>query len=207
MLRNIHVVAYRKDTPHRDDAPPRYDHSPVVERRVLEEYVLDQARIDVGVYDVARLLVVVERHLPLEAYQRTRLRLRHRKARVDHCHHESVIGVGLLRPVMEDALKLTQMPPRSYLYQETLYLVLEKNHEHYEADAHELVEYRARKLHVEDLGSHHPDHDEEQHAVEETDRPGALHKLIYIEEQSPDYQNVKYVFYSKRYHQSSIFNH
>ena len=71
MLRKVHVVTDRENTSYGNNSPTRYNHSTVVERGVLEEYILYQAGIDVGVDYVAGLLVVVERHLPLEAYERT----------------------------------------------------------------------------------------------------------------------------------------
>ena len=92
------------------------------------------------------------------------------------------------------------MPPRTYLDQESLYLVLKKDHEHYQADAHELIEDRARKLHVEYLGRHHPDHDEEQHAVEKADGAGAFHQLVDIEEYRAYDKDIDKVFYSEGYH-------
>ena len=67
---NVHVVAYRQNTPDRSNPVAGYYHRSVVERRILEENILYQAGVDVGVDFIACLLEVGEGHLALEHYQR-----------------------------------------------------------------------------------------------------------------------------------------
>ena len=82
----------------------------------------------------------------------------------------------------------------------SFYLVLEKNHEHYQSDAHELVDNRAGEPHVEYFVSEHPHEDEGEHSVEERQRAALLHQPVHIVEQKRHYQDVDYVFNSEVNH-------
>ena len=100
MLGNVHVVAHWQDAAGGRDASAGDDHGPVVQRRVLEEDVLDQAHVDVGVDDVAGLLVVVQGHFLLQDYEGAGLGARHGVAGVDHGQGHGVV-LGLVLGVAE----------------------------------------------------------------------------------------------------------
>lgn len=57
-LGDVGVVAYRKDAAYGSNAVAGNDHRAVVERRVLEKYILNKSYIDVGVDFVAGAFIV-----------------------------------------------------------------------------------------------------------------------------------------------------
>ena len=204
ILGNVHVMAHRQDAPRSRDPVARYYHRAVVQRRILEENILYEANVDVGVDAVAGLLILRQRHLALEDYQRAGLRLRHGHAGVDHAHHLRMVAVVVLL-MPEQLHEAAQVAVGAYVDEHTLYLVLEEDDEHYQADAHELVDDRAREPHVEDLIRHHPHDDEGEHAVEQRERAAVLHQAVKVEEKQGDYQDVDYVFDSELYHCERVY--
>ena len=55
-----------------------------MERGVLEEYILDKARVDIGVYYIAGFGIVVERYGLFDDYQCAGFTFRHAHAGVDY---------------------------------------------------------------------------------------------------------------------------
>ena len=75
--RDVVVVADGEDAAGGLDAVVGDDHGAVVQGRVLEEDVLDEARVDAGVDDVAGFGVALERHFALDDDERSGLALCH----------------------------------------------------------------------------------------------------------------------------------
>ena len=98
---------------------------------------------------------------------------------------------------LENVLEISM---RANVDKNTFDLVLKKNHEHYQSDAHEFVYYRACKPHVEDLIGEHPDDYEREYAVKQRERAAALHQSVQIIEHYGDYEDVDDVLYSELYH-------
>ena len=80
-------MAHGKDASRSHKTPVGKDKSAVVEWRVLEEDILDEAGVYVGIDYVAGLLVVVERNRLLDDDKCAGLGLGHRHASIYHRHH------------------------------------------------------------------------------------------------------------------------
>ena len=75
--RDVIAVADGEDAARGLDAVVGDNHGAVVQGRVLEEDVLDEARVDAGVDDVAGFGVALERHFALDDDERSGLALCH----------------------------------------------------------------------------------------------------------------------------------
>ena len=106
--------------------------------------------------------------------------------------------------MFEDLHDIAQIAVRSYVGEHALDLVLKEDHEHNQAYAHEFVDYRARKPHVEDLVGKHPYHYERENAVEKRQCAAALHQPVEVIEHDGDYEYVDYVFDSELYHEAGV---
>ena len=195
---HIGVMAYGKYASGGFYASAIDDHGSVVERGVLEENVLYQARVYLGVDYVAALLVVFEWHILLYHYQRAGLAFRHVHACIHDRHHAGVYVLGvLLLPVVEKGCE--KFPPLfgSQFHEKPLYLVLENDHEYEQTYAHHFVEDGAYELHLEDLGGHYPYQHEGEHPVKNVYGARLFHYLIEIVEHQRHYHYVEYILYSE----------
>ena len=67
--RHVTVVAHRQNTARRHKTPVSNYQSTVVKRRIFEKNILDKARIDIGIYHIARFGIIIQRHCPFHNYQ------------------------------------------------------------------------------------------------------------------------------------------
>ena len=176
-----------------------YDHGSVMQRGILEKYILYQTHVDVGVYHVSRFLIIRQGNFALEHYQGPRLALAHAHAGIDHCHH-TCMTLPVTLVMLEETPEIAQPPLRSDIDKKTLYLVLKKNNEHYQTDTHEFIKNRSGQPHVENLRGNHPHDKKHQHAVEERECAAVLHHPVDVEEQQGDDEYVYDILYSEIYH-------
>jgi len=99
--------------------------------------------------------------------------------------------------VMEERCEKRPSFFRPEFHQKALDLVLKNNHQNQQSYAHHLVENRADKLHLQNLGGHHPYENEREHTVEYVDCARFLHYLIEIIKHQGHDQNVEHIFYSE----------
>lgn len=199
--RYVAVVAHRQDTAGAAYAVAVDDHRSVVERGVLEKYILYQSRVDVGVDDVTALLIALERHFLPDHYQRACLGLGHIHAGVDDGEH-IFAGVVLATCLFVTEERFEKSPALmvAELDKETLDLILKQYHQHKQSYSHKLIEDSAYKLEVEYLGGKHPHHYERKHSKEDIDRAALFHDAVEIEEQECHYGYVKCVSDTKLIH-------
>ena len=176
-----------------------------MERGILEEYILYQTHVDVGVDDVAGVLKISERHLALKHDEGPGLCLAHAHACIYHGHDPRVLHLTRTL-VAEQLAEIFPFLIRTDVYEEALYLILEKDNQYYQADTHELVENSACKPHLKDFGGYDPEGEKHQHSVEQAQSAAAFHKFVDIEKQQRDNQYVDYVFYSKTDHRLGRLN-
>jgi hypothetical protein len=67
---------------------------------------------------------------------------------------------------------------RADVYQEALYLLLEKDHEHDKTDIHKPIEYRTGQSHIKDFGGQYPDDYKCQDTIEEAQGAAIAHHLV-----------------------------
>ncbi len=91
-------------------------------------------------------------------------------------------------------------PLAAELHEEALDRFLEKDHQDYKADTHELVEYGAYQAHVENLRRKHPHYYECKYAVEYIDCARLFHEAVDVVEQYCEEQYVDGVFNSEVEH-------
>lgn len=149
---NIAVVAHGQDAAGAAYAVTVNDHGAVMERRVLEEYILDKARIDIGIDNIATLFITFERHFLTYHDERAGLGLRHIHARIDD--RENILaGVMLAAVFVVSEQPFEKLP--SFMVAQTdekpLYLILKQYDEHKQSYSHKLVEYGAYELEIEYL--------------------------------------------------------
>lgn len=190
----VAVVADREDTPGALQAVVRHDERAVVQRRVLEENVLDEAGVDKGVDHVAALLIALQRYILLYHDKCAGLGLGHVHAGVYDGQHEAahIALLGVTRVVEEVAQKRPFFVV-AQRHKEALYLVLEQDDEHKQTYAHELVENRADEFHLENLRGEHPDNDKGKDSEEYVYGAALLHDLVDVVEQKCGKRYIEYV--------------
>lgn len=190
----VAVVADREDTSGALQAVVHHDERAVVQRRVLEEDVLNQAGVDEGVDHVAALLIALQRYILLYHDECAGLGLGHVHAGVDNGQHEAahISLLGVTRVVEEVAQKRPLLVV-AQRHKEALYLVLEQDDKHKQPYAHELVENRADEFHLENLRGEHPDNDKGQDSEEYVDGAALLHDLVDVVEQKCGKRYIEYV--------------
>ena len=207
VLGNVVAVRHGQYASGGADAFFRYDHGSVVQRRVLEEDVLYESLVDVGVYQVARLHDVVEPHRALYDYERAHLAPRHVDARHHYGHDGLLVSPGLLRAVAREE------EPRHHLeaavcaerVEKLAYLFLEKHDESYHTDAHQLVHNRPEETHLYNLANEKPYYHEDDDAYEDIERTALLHEAVNIIEHHRHKDDVHHILYSEIYHCCRFF--
>lgn len=142
----------------------------VVEGRILEKYVFNQARVDCGIDYVAAFFVVVERHILLDDDECAGFAFRHVHASIYDWYDTGMqVFCIVFMAVMKQAGEEFPSFFRAEFDQEPFDLILEDYDKNQQADAHYFVENRAYELHFEDFCGDHPYEDECEHSVEDVD--------------------------------------
>ena len=189
---NVGVVGHRQDTACAHDLAAGNDEGAIMQRTVLKEDILDQARIDVGFDHVARALIVGQRHRLLDNDEGTRLSLRHVHTGVNDGHNP-FFHIIYRFLTLEQFLKDLETPAGTQLGEEPFDFVLEQDNEDKQADVDEFVHERADKAHVQDLIHHHPCNDKGEHAHKDVERARTLHRAVQVVEQGRHQQDVDQV--------------
>ena len=192
---NLVVVRYRQDAGRGGNAVVGNDEGAVVQRTVLEEDVLDEPRVHVGIDGVAGVLVVVERYPLFDDDEGARLGLGHVHAGIDDRYD---VGLFALLLVFEEEVE--EEPPSlvgAQLHEKPFDFVLKQNDENEQTHAHELVHDGADEPHVEYLFDHDPHPHEGQHPGKDAYRARLLHHLVEGVEQQGHDEYVDNVFYAE----------
>ena len=194
-LGNVEVVAHGEDASCGTQTVTGDDERSVVQGRVLEEDVLDEALVHVGIDDVARGDDVVERHVALQDDEGSHLVFRHGHTCHDHGHDAATQtvavgsgGVAVLRG--EEAHQSAYALMAAEVVEELTDVVLEDDDDGNHAHGDELVEDGAEEAHLQYLRYEHPHHDEHDDAHEGVERARLAHQPVDIEKQQGYQQYV-----------------
>lgn len=195
-LRYVKAVRHGQDAPCRSNPVVAYYHCTVVQRTVLEEYVLYQFRVDVGIDKLARLDDVGKRHVPFQYDERTDKILAHVVARHSHLQHGWVGGVDLLF-LLEREQPHNQVKPslRTEGEEEASDVFLEEDDKGQDTHADEFVEDGTHQSHLYDLRHNDPCHDKHQDAIEHVEASRCFHQLVYVIKQKRYAEYVDNIFY------------
>ena len=156
-------------------------HCAVVEGAVLEEDVLYEACVDVGVDDVSAADVFLKVVLAGDDYQRAGFGAGHIAAGHDEFHDGERCLFLLIALATEYLGYLFEEVPvlaRAEAREEAAYLVLENHDEGDCADVDEAVEYGAHQLQFEDMDNEKPEENECEDADEDVGSPGGFHDTV-----------------------------
>ena len=195
-LGDVQVMGHGQDTARSLDALLADDHCSIVQGTILEEDVLDEALIDVGIDDVTRAHHIIQRHVMLNDNEGAHLLPAHADAG-HHDGHDVLVGDVSLLVARKEIDELLDVPVRTQRQQETAYLLLEEDDESQHTHADQLVEDGAQELHLQHLRHHQPDEDEHQDADEHIEGAGGLHQLVRVVQQQGHQQNVYEIFYTE----------
>ena len=195
------VVTHGQNATCRSDAVLIDNHSPVVQRGVLEEDILDEALVDFGVDNIAGAFVSLEGHALTDNDERSGLGFGHRHAGVHDGHgYGAVLYCFFILAVTEQTVKESPAFMASEGDKKALNLILKQYDKDKHAYAHELVEDGAGEFERENLRGHKPCHNKGHHSVENAESAGLFHQFIHIVEQCGNQKYVEYVLYSEIKH-------
>lgn len=149
-----------------------------MQRTVFEEYIFDQAGIDISIEHFTGMLINGQIDILLDAYQCSRLFLRHIHAGQDNRGNKLpfvLLVMVLLRKYFSQELP---SPVRTERHQKTTYLILKQNHQYKETDTDKLVEYRSPSNASPTLGKPEPDNNKRHYSTKDSQSSGILHQLI-----------------------------
>ena len=183
-------------------------HGSVVQRAVLEEYVLDEPLCYLGIDLLARTDELGEGQVVLQDNEGTHALLAH----VHASHDDGEDGLALvaeltllLVPVeTEEAEEAMSLLTGTEVVEEAAYVFLEEDDDSQSSDAHQLVEDAAQKLHLQYLADDNPATDEEQYAIEDVHRARLLHQFVAIVEYDGYKENVNEVFETNVRHRGNL---
>ena len=163
-------MAHGKDTSCRHDALVGDHHRSIMQRRVLEEDVLYQSLVDLGIYLLTRVHNVFQGHSSFDDNQRTNILLRHAHT----CHHDRHNRLLVCLPLallvgVEEPHEPSHSLLRTYLVKETADVLLKDDDEGYDTHAHQLVEYRTQQAHLQHLTHKEPDQHEDHDTNEDVE--------------------------------------
>ena len=204
-LGDILVVGHGQDTSRSAYTALAYNHGTVVQRGVLEEDVLYQTLVDIGVYGVARRHDVVKRSDTLYDYQRTDLLACHVHARHDDRHDGAHIGSVRGMFVAEKSHEGSQTLMCAEGVEELAYLFLEKHYYGKDTDRDELVEDTAEEAHLQYLAHEEPYDDKHHDAYEDIQRAGLAHQAENIVQQGGDEDYIDDVLGRYFYEHKAVF--
>ena len=200
VLRNAERVTDWQDATYGGDASVGYDHGSVVEGRILEEDVLYEFAVDLGIDGFTGLYDICERHFTFENDECSDEVFRH----IIACHDHRQSADILIFIVHILGVKPSEEQGKSSLTskgkEETTYLLLEYHNQSKTADADQFVEYAAQQFHLEHLRHDNPNKDENEDSVEYIQRTRRFHQSVYLVEQDGYAENVDYIFYSEVKH-------
>ena len=196
LLRNIQIMRHRQDTSCCLDTFLADDHCPVMQRTVLEENILYQPLVYIGIDHLSRTHNIVQRHIMFNDNQRTDFLFAHTDACHDNRHNFIMLHTLFLIP-RKETHQSAGMLMRTECKQEAAYLVLKQNNKRQHPHADQFVEDRPQKLHLQHLRNHQPNQNEHQDARKHVDRTGRFHQFVRIIKQESYQQNVYKIFYAK----------
>ena len=166
-----------------------------MQRTVLEENILYQALIDVGIDNLTRTHHIIQREIMFDDNQGSYLLFAHTDASHHHRHDFLMLHILFLISGKE-AHQRAGMLVRTKRQQKTPYFVLKQNNQCNHSHAHQLVKDGTEQLHLQYLGYHQPYQYEYQNTRKHIDGTGSLHQLIRIVKQKCNQQNVDNIFYA-----------
>ena len=199
---DIGVMTYGKYTPRCRNATVGNNHGAVVQGTVLKEDVFNQSLANVGVDEVARLLLFLQRIIALNNNERPNLLLRH----VDASHNDGQnmlaikVEIIALATAKEFAQHIIATVARTDVGEELTDFFLKQYDESERTDADHLIHDTAHEAHVKHLRNEQPYEYENQYSGKHICGTRLLHLLIYITEEQRNEHNVYEVFKAK-------FNH
>ena len=184
------------------DALAGDNHGSVVQRRVLEEDVLDEPLVDTRVNKVARVHDVVKAYASLYHHECAHLAARHIYTRQHDGHDGLLVDEFLLvlAAYHKQLRELFEALMSTKRVKESAYLFLK---EHYQSDythAYQLVHNGTQESHLKHLAHEEPHHYEHDNTDEDIERAALLHQTVDVVEHQGDKQYVDDVFYSECKH-------
>ena len=198
---NVAVMADRQNASRCLDPVMSYNHCAIVQRRILEENILDQTSVHFRVDYITRGGILVKRNRLFHNDQRTGIAFGHAHARIHNRHNPRQCLLIEFLPVMMKNLTQELPPPvRPQFHKEALYRFLEKDHKDNQADGHEFIQNSADNPHVENLGRKYPYDYKRKDTIKNIDGARFLHKAIDIIQQYCKQQYVEHILDSEFRH-------
>ena len=167
-LRNIEVMTHRQNTSGCHDALIAHHHGSIMKRRILEENILYQPLVNLGVYLLTRIHDVLQWNASLYNDKSTYVFLRHTHTR-HHNRHDGLL-VSLLLALLAGVEEPNQPAHtflRTYLIEESTDILLEDDDEGDDSHAHQFIQDRTQQAHFQYLTHKEPDKYEKHDAHED----------------------------------------